>query len=176
MRRDRRSKRDALKALLRLGDPAADDAGLTPADIDRMRGVVLAEAGARRPRIGGAVGRWVVATAVGTAAVVAALLWLQPAGDPKPLPPATAPLETARVPRVVPDDREPVSPTKDSAWGRPEPVEAPSATAIVATAPHAEQPAGPRKERTGTPRATTIRFTTRRGTQIIWTLDPRAEL
>jgi hypothetical protein len=141
-----------LQAMLRLGDPAGEG-GPHSVEIVRTRAAILAAAAAPEP----ARLSWVPLPALGATglvavAVLAVAAWIGRSG-PAAVLPAGPSVSTAAWSPVLPPDPYP----------DPEPIEA------VFEAP---SEAGV----TPVPTATTVRFTTRRGTQIIWTLDPRIEL
>lgn len=169
MRRPRHpSDRDELGALLRLGDPAQGDPGPDGADLARMRRAMLAEAGRDHGRIAAAGSRLVVAAALVAAAVITVLIRVEPPFGVLPVEPdspglgASTPAHAA----VEPASR----PQAATALRHAEPGPVVAVLSDTPPAPPADV-ADP-----GTPRATTVRFTTPRGTQIIWTLDPRVEL
>ena len=152
----RESRTDRLRALLQVGDPAGEP-GPGFGELARMRETVLAAAAAapRSTRLAGVPAPVLAAAALAAVAVLAAGAWLGRSG-----PVAVLPTE---------------SPRASAAWSP----SAPEPAAFEAPPPPAAAgPALPREQREAPSplRATTVRFTTRRGTQIIWTLDPRNEL
>ena len=142
-------KNERLYAWLRAGDPASEGSP-GPVEIARMRSAILAEAATRsmRPRPLRAL---VAATALAAGAGLAVAAWLARSGPAAVLPPV---LDAASV-----------------TWAPREPPPLAAERAV----PPAREPRS-RPQVTSVTQATTVRFTTRRGTQIIWTLDPRVEL
>jgi len=169
MRTGRDRERDALATLLCLGDPAPSGSGPEPAELARMRRAILAEAVAHRPRLAFAPAHALTAAAIAVVALMASLIGFDRRDD-------VPALEHARV------ARESVAARSAATTDRPAAVALPPAPAVTApprvvalARPQAQAAREPATAHT-TPRSTTVRFTTQRGTQIIWTLDPRVEL
>ena len=154
-------KNERLKAWLRAGDPAGEGSP-GPVEIARMRAAMLAEAAAAsmRPRPLRALAG---ATALAAAAAGLALAaWLVRSGPAAMLPPE---LGGTAVTWAPPAPAPALLELVERGFERP----TYAAQRSVRSAPE------PRSQRLAT-QTTTVRFTTRRGTQIIWTLDPRIEL
>lgn len=163
-----------LRRILRRGDPAGDGNDPSPAEVDRLRRRILAQAArdrARRPARPG--WRWAAAAAL---AVVGVLLAWKPLTD-RPSAPATRAQALPVVEEPAPAVRTPadVAPPPPPARG-PEP---PTVAARVAepdtpaTGPAlSREAAGPRKP----PSSRQMQFVTARGTRIIWTLNPDLDL
>ena len=162
---------DDLRSILRKGDPAAGEPGLTPEEVQTMRRAVLSAVPERRRR------GWLVPAMVGAAAALvlaaALILWrpepVQEAVRP-PLPLAgegrgegsvvVVEKKTPPLPSPASQEREPPSPRmkKEIVHDEPEPV-------VLA---QAEPPAAP-------PTSTQIQFSTPGGTRVIWVLRPVTE-
>jgi len=143
-----------LRELLRRGDPAHDARSLGTQDLARLRQEILGPAAARGPATGLVNWRWAaVATCV---VIVVAMGWhlRDQSVHPSAVPDPATEQASSTLDRVTPQE---ISPP----WvadAVPAPV-VPAATAA-----------------SGADQTRTLRFTTRRGTQIIWTLDPELEL
>lgn len=168
---------DELREILKRGDPAAGDPGLTPEEVHAMRRTVLSAVPEPRRR-GWLVPAMVTAAALILAAVVALSLWrpeppkvaVRPPAVRPPLPPAgegrgegsvVQPEKTPPLPSPALQEREPPpSPRKEVVRPEPEPEPVVLAQAEPPAAPH-----GP----------TQIQFSTPGGTRIIWVLRPVTE-
>ena len=165
---------DDLRSILRKGDPAAGDPGLTPEEVQGMRRTVLSAVPEPRRR-GWLVPAMVTAAALVLAAVIALSLWqpgMEVAG-PEPSPPwppsPTSPLpslgeggtgeEKVATQRWV---EAPLSRRGGRGGGRGDGGEGPVVLAQV------EPPAAPHG-------STQIQFSTPGGTRIIWVLQPATE-
>jgi hypothetical protein len=181
MSRNPRDPRDeALGELLRRGDPVGDGCEPTPEEIAHMRRQVLDAAGTHIS------GPWLLwwrpAAAVMAVVVVALAAWVV-LRDADSSSPATRRAratdngaeQSAQIAETIPE--EPAGP--------PEPQ--PAGDSLTDQAPESEQvriasantdPNGTSVSTTPTEdrSARTIRFTTRNGTRIIWTLDPDFEI
>ena len=151
-----------LRSLLTRGDPADGEEALEAQDLARMRREILAQAEGGEPSVSRVYWRW--AAAFVCVLVLAVVGWqlrkpsVRPSGETEiagaretATADATTPLE-APPPEVVDEPRVTVASAKE------EPVD----EAV-------DEPAEILQART-------LRFTTRRGTQIIWILDPELEL
>ena len=160
---------DQLRDLLRKGDPAAGDPGLSPDQIGRMRRIVLDATSEPHRRL-----VWIPALAgvAGVAAMIALLVALGPwrTGETT-APPAPERIASVPVPSVSPAPpalarveppvrmarREPTPPhSRHLMVHRPEP---------VATVAHAETDHEARQ----------VQFETPGGTRVIWILNPTTE-
>ncbi len=154
-------KSDELRSILRKGDPAAGDPGLTPEEVQAMRRTVLSAVPEPRRR-GWLVPAMVTAAALILAAVVALSL-RQPVRPPLPhagegrgegvvvvekTPPLPSPAPQEREPPPAPEKKKPVRRAPES-----EPV-------VVAQAELS---------------STQIQFSTPGGTRVIWVLRPVTE-
>ena len=166
---------DELSEILKRGDPAAGDPGLTPEEVQAMRRTVLSAAPEPRRR-GWMVPALATAAALILAAVVALSLWptpskevvaVRPLAVRPPLPPAgegrgEGPVmeaeKTPPLPSPAPQEREP-PPSLRKEVVRPEPEPEP---VVIA---RAEPPAVPAS-------STQIQFSTPGGTRVIWVLRP----
>ena len=163
---------DELRSILRKGDPAAGDPGLTPEEVQGMRRTVLSAVPEPRKR-GLLVPAMVTAAALVLAAVIALSLW-QPVRPPLPLAGEgrgeDAVVQTEKTPPhrpsaglPAPQERGPEPEKKKPLRRAPEPepvVLAQAEPPVVPAAPH-----GP----------TQIQFSTPGGTRIIWVLQPATE-
>jgi hypothetical protein len=159
---------ERLRQILRHGDPASGDAGLTPDEVRALRRTVLTAIPERRRRLA-----WLPAAAAAAMALLLLALALRPwHGTPAP-PPRVAALPTpAPAPTIAPTIA---------------PVTAPTPAAIAATA--APSPEPPKRSRPARRRAVReprialaslpearepavreIRFSTPGGTRVIWQL------
>ena len=154
MKRTRSDDDLRLRELLRRGDPAQGGEPLDPQDLARMRREILGtvEASGTATRL--VDWRWVaVATCVVIVVVMGWHLRNLPVHPPAvPAPPGMQASST-------PDGVTP---------------EGTSAPLVVGVDPIPAVPAAVASS--GTDQARTLHFTTRRGTQIIWTIDPELEL
>ena len=172
---------EELRSILRKGDPAAGDPGMTPEEIQAMRRAVLAAVPERKRR------GWLVpvlagAAALIVAAVIAVSLWPAPSKEVVAVrPPAVRPpLPLAGEGRgegpVVQAEKTP--PHRPSA-GLPasrerEPPPTPRKKRVVHHEP--EPVVVAQVEPSATPEAThQIQFSTPGGTRIIWVLHPATE-
>jgi hypothetical protein len=168
--------KDDLRSILRKGDPAAGEPGLTPEEVQGLRRAVLSAVPEPRRR-GWMVPAMAGAAALMLAAVIALSLW-QPVRPPLPLagegrgegpvlemeeaaaaenpPPQPSPASREREPEPAPEKKKPV---------RRAPAPAP---VVIAQAAQAEPPAAPHSP-------TQIQFSTPGGTRIIWVLQPATE-
>ncbi len=183
-----------LRALLRRGDPAGEDARLDPDVVVRMRREMLSVAAEGRGFR--AIRGQRLALGVGVVAVLAMLAIRLPRHEPAiprygetaarsydqarvetaaprraaagevPLAPAPTEQSAPEAAAVSPPASEAATVSRPVLAPPPEPVLARSDTAAGHRPGNAEERG----------RAMTIRFTTSNGTQIIWTLDPRFEL
>jgi hypothetical protein len=179
-RKPQDARDEALRELLRRGDPAGDGLEPTPEKIARLRSQVLDAAGTRvsSPRLPW----WRPAAAVTAVVVVVLAAWLvlrdadPPAPalrqaqeatggtEPQPLFAEALPAEPAG-----PPEPQPLDDASTSGFHDTEQVRIASAT----TDPRGtDAPLAAAEDRS----ARTIRFTTRNGTRIIWTLDPDFEI
>ena len=159
-----------LKDVLRNGDPAADDPGLSPEEVQAMRRTVLSAVPEPRRR------GWLVPVAVGAVLILAALvglsLWRQPA-QPTRLAEeravAPSPAQRGRVGEGAPSsisapkDPLPVPPHVNVArvvHPRPRPVPKPEPDVELARTESQQQQ---------------IQFSTPGGTRVIWVLNRTAE-
>lgn len=160
---------DELRSILRKGDPAAGEPGLSPEEIQGMRRTVLSAVPEPRRR------GWLVPVLAGAAALIVAVvifLWLTPSKEVvavrPPLPLAgegrgegsVVAKTTPPLPSPAPQEREP-PPTprkKKVVHHEPEPV-------VVARVEPPATPAAPHQ----------IQFSTPGGTRIIWVLHPATE-
>jgi len=158
---------DDLRSILRKGDPAAGEPGLTPEEVQGMRRTVLSAVPEPRRR-GWLVPAMVTAAALALAAVIALSLW-QPVRPPLPLAGegrGEGPVMEAKKP--------PPQPSPASRERGPEPPSAPRKKKVVRPEPEpvvlakAEPPEPPRG-------STQIQFSTPGGTRIIWVLHPATE-
>ena len=166
---------DELRSILRKGDPAAGDPGLTPEEVREMRRVVLATLPEPRRR------GWLVPAMVGAAALILAIaliLWRPESEVVEVRPPLPLAGEGRGEGSVVqaektpphrpsaglpaPQEREP-PPAPRKKIVRPEPAPVIVAQAESPVVP--EVPQGP----------TQIQFSTPGGTRIIWVLNPATE-
>ncbi|MEA2560876.1 MAG: hypothetical protein QOH06_2380 [Acidobacteriota bacterium] len=149
---------DDLRSILRKGDPAAGNPGLTPEEVQGMRRTVLSAVPEPRRR-GWLVPAMVTAAALVLAAVIALSLW-QPVRPPLPLAGEGVVVveKTPPQPSPAPQEREPEK--KPLRRRAPEP-----APVVVAQAESPEAPHG----------STQIQFSTPGGTRIIWVLQPATE-
>jgi len=177
MSRNRSSQRnDRLRDLLRQGDPAAGEPGLSTEEIHAMRRAVLTAAPERRRF--GLVPALASATTVALAVLLAVALWrggepqgIQPpeekiaAVKPEPRPPALRPItapSAAPEPSEEPAVREPVQRIAPPPPSLPEP-EPPT---VLASVPEPSLPEPGLAE----PRTREIQFLTPGGTRVIWVL------
>jgi hypothetical protein len=174
---------DALREVLRRGDPAGDGRDPVPAEIAAWRRAMLEAAPQRvtwwRPvRVAAALAMVVVALVVGTA------VW-RSMDRPERLEVASVP-ESEEIPEGAEGRPSPPAPSgQATASGRdapPDPLgeeasppaDAPSTASAPETRPVQVAAAGPSRT---TPRARrTIHFTSARGTRIVWTINPELEL
>jgi hypothetical protein len=171
---------EALRELLRQGDPVGDGCEPTPEEIARMRRQVLDAAGAHSsgPWLPG----WRPVAAVTAVIVVALATWLVLRDADRTAPALRRAQESAAGAEPHPQYAEAIS---EEPAGPPEPQ--PAADSLTDQAPEREQvriasastdpngtdvPVAAAEDRS----ARTIRFTTRNGTRIIWTLDPNFEI
>jgi hypothetical protein len=187
MSTNRSSERDArLRDLLRQGDPAAGEPGLSTEEIHAMRRAVLTAAPERRRR--GLIPALATGAAVGLAVLLAVALWrggepqIQPpeekvaAVTPEPVrPPAPPVVVEPQAPETPEDTTPPQEPAvkkpvrKRHAAPRvdPPPVPGePEPPVMLASVPEPSLPE-PRLEE---PRTREIQFSTPGGTRIIWVL------
>jgi hypothetical protein len=187
MSRNRSSERDArLRDLLRQGDPAAGEPGLSTEEIHAMRRAVLTAAPERRRP--GLIPALATGAAVTLAVLLAILLWrgeqgpgMQPpeekvaAVTPEPVRPPAPPVVEPQAPETPEDTTPPREPAvkepvrKRQAAPRvdapPVPGE-PEPPVMLASVPEPSLPE-PRLEE---PRTREIQFSTPGGTRIIWVL------
>ena len=167
---------DELRSVLRKGDPAAGEPGLTPEEVQGMRRVVLSAVPEPRRR-GWLVPVMAGAAALILAAVIALSLWqpepLQEAVRP-PLPLAgegrgegsvVQPEKTPPLPSPAAQEREPPPAPEKKKRVRRAPKPEPVVVAQVEPPVVPEAPHGP----------TQIQFSTSGGTRIIWVLRPVTE-
>lgn len=155
---------EKLREILKRGDPAAGDPGMTPEEIREMRRVVLSAIPEPRRR-GWLVPVMAGAAALILAAVIALTLWKpepqkQAVRPPLPRAGEGAPVvaEKKTLPSPAPQEREsPPSPVREP---EPEPEPQPEPEPVVLA-----QADGP----------TQIQFSTPGGTRIIWVLQPATE-
>ena len=179
---------DELHSILRKGDPAAGEPGLTPEEVQAMRRAMLSAVPEPRRR-GWMVPVWAGAAALILAAVIALSLWRpdppphetvadRPPAVRPPLPPAgegrgegsvvveKTPPHRPAAGLPAPQEREPPpSPRKKTVRPEPEPEPEP---VILA---QAEPPAI--SDESGEQRQ--IQFSTPGGTRVIWVLHPATE-
>lgn len=162
--------KDELRSILRKGDPAAGDPGLTPEEVQAMRRTVLSAV--PEPRRRGWLVPAMATAALILAAVIALSLWptpkeevvaVRPPAIRPPLPLAEegrgeGPVQPEKTPphrpsagRPAPQEREP--PPSPQVQEEPEPI-------VLA---QAETP------------STQIQFSTPGGTRVIWVLRPATE-
>jgi hypothetical protein len=181
MSRNPRDPRDeALGELLRQGDPVGDGCEPTPEEIARMRRQVLDAVGTH---ISGPWLPWWRPVAAVTAVVVVALAtWLVLRDADRTHPALRRVQESAAGAEPQPQYAEAIP---EAPAGPPEPQ--PADDSLTDQVPEREQvriasastgPNGTQVSTTPTEdrSARTIRFTTRNGTRIIWTLDPDFEI
>jgi hypothetical protein len=168
--------KDELRSILRKGDPAAGDPGLTPEEVQAMRRVVLSAVPEPRRR-GWPVPAMAAAAALILAALIALGLWqpekpeevvvVRPPAVRPPLPLAgegrgegsvVQPEKTPPQPSPAAQEREPEK--KKPLRRAPEP-----APVIIAQAEPPEPPQA----------STQIQFSTPGGTRVIWVLNPATE-
>lgn len=166
-----KDRNDRLRDLLREGDPAAGDPGLSPEEVQAMRRTVLSAVPEPRRR-----GWLVPALATAAALILAAVLVLwrtapEVPDTPKPGPVVAAPVTPAPVPEPVlpapapqPEPEPPVRIAAEKPEERPEP---PAATPALPEQ-QAVLPAAPEGQRQ-------IQFSTPGGTRVIWMLNPATE-
>lgn len=154
---------DDLRSILRKGDPAAGEPGLTPEEVQAMRRTVLSAVPEPRRR-GWLVPAMVAAAALVLAAVIALSLWPTPSKEVVVRPPLPRAGEgrgegsvviEKTLPSPAPQEREPPArPRKKKVvHHEPEPV-------VVAQAE---------------PPSTQIQFSTPGGTRVIWVLHSATE-
>lgn len=169
-----KDRNDRLRDLLREGDPAAGDPGLSPEEVQAMRRTVLSAVPEPRRR-----GWLVPALATAAALVLAAVpvLWRtapEVPDTPKPGPVVAAPVTPAPVPEPIrpapapqPEPEPPVRIAAEKPEERPEPLAvAPAVPALPEQ--QAVLPAAPEGQRQ-------IQFSTPGGTRVIWMLNPATE-
>jgi len=172
-----------LRRLLRRGDPVDGEEPLAAQDLARMRRVILSQADGGEsltPRVD-----WRWAAVLVCVVVLAVVGWHlrrgpdEPAVEPEiagarehSIADDAVPLEAA--PEEVADaDHETEVPDSDEAFDE----NADESIVVVASSDAADTgPAIDDDPPAETLQARTLRFTTRRGTQIIWILDPELEL
>jgi hypothetical protein len=169
-------KSDELRSILRKGDPAAGDPGLTPEEVQAMRRTVLSAVPEPRRR-GWLVPAMVTAAALVLAAVLALSLW-QPGMDvagPEPSPP-WPPSPTSPFPSLGEGG---TGEQKIAIQGR---VEAPLSRRGGRGGGRGDGGEGLRKPEPPEPEPivvvahqTQIQFSTPGGTRIIWVLQPVSE-
>ena len=164
---------DRLRDVLREGDPAAGDPGLSPEEVQSMRRTVLSAVPEPRRR-----GWLVPALATAAALILAAVLVLwqtAPGTPPEPGPVVAAPVTPAPTPEPVrpapaPQPEPPVRIAEEKPEEQPEPLAAAPAIPVVpeqqAVLPAAS--AAPEEQRQ-------IQFSTPGGTRVIWMLNPATE-
>lgn len=165
-------KDDRLRDLLREGDPAAGDPGMSPEEVQAMRRTVLSAVPEPRRR------GWLVPVLATAAALILAavvVLWrMAPEAPGTPETPEPGPVMAAPVaPVPVP---EPIRP-------EPAPQPAPEPPVRVAEEKPEEQPeplaAAPAEQQAVLPDAPEgqrqIQFSTPGGTRVIWMLNPATE-
>jgi len=154
---------DDLRSILRKGDPAAGDPGLTPEEVQGMRRTVLSAVPEPRRR-GWWVPAMVTAAALVLAAVIALSLW-QPVRPPLPLAGEGRGEGAVVVEKKTPPQPSPAAQEREPEKKKPlrrAPVPEPVVLAQV------EPPAAPQGP-------TQIQFSTPGGTRIIWVLQPATE-
>ncbi len=165
---------DDLRSILRKGDPAAGEPGLTPEEVQAMRRTVLSAIPEPRRR-GWLVPAMAGAAALILAAVIALSLWPAPSKEVvavrPPLPLAgegrgegsvVVEKKTPPLPSPAPQEREPAPRKKKKiVQDEPEPV-------VLAQAEPPVVPATPAS-------STQIQFSTPGGTRVIWVLRPVTE-
>ena len=170
-----KNRNDRLRDLLREGDPAAGDPGLSPEEVQAMRRTVLSAVPEPRRR-----GWLVPALATAAALVLAAVLVLwrtapetpDAPDTPKPGPIVAAPMTPAPAaepvrPAPAPQPEPPVRIAVEKPEERPEPLAvAPAVPALPEQ--QAVLPAAPEGQRQ-------IQFSTPGGTRVIWMLNPATE-
>ncbi|HEX5714988.1 MAG TPA: hypothetical protein VF179_02440 [Thermoanaerobaculia bacterium] len=158
-----------LRSILRKGDPAAGEPGLTPEEVQGMRRAVLAAVPEPRRR-GWLVPAMVTAAALILAAVVALSLW-QP-DEPSRIavrPPAVRPpLPLAGEGSVVVVEKTPPQPSPAPQEREPQPSPRKKEKVVQ------EEPKPVVLAQAETP-STQIQFSTPGGTRVIWVLRPAAE-
>lgn len=183
MSSNRSSERDArLRDLLRLGDPAAGEPGLSTEEIRAMRRAVLTAAPERRRF--GLIPALATGAAVGLAVLLAILLWRggqRPGMQPPDEKVAAVPAEPVRPPAPIAETEPPAAPepseepvVKEPVQERqtaprvspPPPSQEPEPPVVLASVPEPSLPeAGPVE-----PRTREIQFLTPGGTRVIWVL------
>jgi hypothetical protein len=165
---------ERLRQILREGDPATQDAGLTPDEIHATRRTVLTAIPESRRRLG-----WLplgIAGFAGTAALILLVLgpWHRPATVPR-VPQAAPRMATVATPAPAPSEapepavpsERPVKSPKPAQRRAVRPSQPPPANhdELMTMASLPETPASPVRE---------IRFSTPGGTRIIWELSAGA--
>jgi hypothetical protein len=173
-RKPQEPRDEALRELLRRGDPVGDGREPTPEEVALMRREVL---DATRTRSGAALLHWWRPAAAVAAMVVMALaawLVLRDADSTTPIPHETRETAAATGPGPETVEAAPAEPqpTHDSMTDDAHETEQVRIAAAGTAPPGTEVSATTTEDRS----ARTIRFTTRNGTRIIWTLDPDFEI
>ncbi|MFL6195342.1 MAG: hypothetical protein ACJ75H_14290 [Thermoanaerobaculia bacterium] len=168
---NRQNRDERLRHILREGDPAAGDPGLTLEEAREMRRAVLNAVPERRRRLL-PVFAWAGAALVAVAVLVAALLLQRPEAAPAPrvaevVKETAGTAATAETPVAETEKTETVEVTaKKRPHRRRTPAPATSATSNspdrIASAAPAVEPEEPRQ----------IQFSTPGGTRIIWVISP----
>lgn len=166
---------DRLRDLLREGDPAAGDSGLSPEEVQSMRRTVLSAAPEPRRR-GWLVPALATAAALILAAVLMITLGRTPPEIPEPGPVMAAPIiptpiiPTPIIPAPTPEPEPPVLLAEEKPEEKPEPLAVAPAAPVLpeqqAVLPAAS--AAPEDQRQ-------IQFSTPGGTRVIWVLNPATE-
>lgn len=169
MKTRRRDGDTELKRLIRRGDPADGEAPLTAREAAGIKQEILAAVEDGRLAGSGAGWRWAAAVAC---VVILGLVGWSLRGPSAPTPDdevAGVPSPRAEIEGLDADPVPSTRPIEERSTPEPPPVPAfrdsgePAASSVGDPPPEDLQ-------------ARTVRFTTRRGTQIIWILDPELEL
>lgn len=162
-----KDRNERLRDLLREGDPAAGDPGLSPEEVQGMRRTVLSAVPEPRRR-----GWLVPALATAAALILAAVLVLwrtAPGTPPEPGPVMAAPVTPAPVPEPIrPAPAPQLEPEAPVRIVEKKPEERPEPPAAAPAEQQAVLPATPEGQRQ-------IQFSTPGGTRVIWMLNPATE-
>lgn len=159
---------DKLRSILRKGDPASGDPGLSPEEVREMRRIVLS-AVPEPQRRGWLVPALATAAVLILAAIIALSLWrpekVEMARGPEPSP---SPIPSVRPEKTSPHRPSAGLPTAQEREPEPRPKKKP-----VRPAPKPEPP--PEPEPVVVAHQTQIQFSTPGGTRVIWVLNPATE-
>jgi hypothetical protein len=166
--KDRTDRNESLREALRRGDPAGEEAGLTPEEIQAMRRTVLSAVPPPRERLR-LVPAFVTAAAVVLSFVVALTLWRTQEHPPAPKASGEPAVSIAAQPPSAPPLASPETPSRPPVKSAARPHRPARASVLAQHRPATRPRSAPPEEPADTP-TRQVQFSTPGGTRVIWML------